>query len=621
MIRNTWRLGRLKPGDALLLLLLLFTSPVSANHLTGYDWLLQPLGGDQYRLTLRLYTDGNAQNAPLDQVLTVATFAQRPSSGGGSGLIETFALPLIGDGTVATTGPVCPGQATPIRALTYTAEVLLSAGRYTDPGGYYLAWERCCRNEALTNVANPTRVGLAAVLTFPPLRLNGAAQPYTSPVFRAPPPGAAWCVGAPARLSFNALTPPDADSLVYALVPALAGFTTSSASQLPIPNAGPYPPVTYRPGFGAARPLPGAFVLNARTGELRGVPEQLGAYVVAVTATVYRNGQVRGQSRRELEVRVANCPANVRPSLVRADGRPATDTLFITDAVSRCLPLRVFDADGGQLLTFGAAGAPVQFSATTLVADPAIAQTVTICWTQCAAPARQILRLWVRDDACTGAATSDTLRIPVVVRPLPNQSPRLALATGLPTDTLQVQAGEELTLALTATDPDGGPLTLTARLDGALPPAALTITPAAGPAPLPATLRWTPACADARTAHYVLTVRVNDGGCLAGQDSVRQLVRVRAGGAASATSLFNIITPNGDGRNDCFRLPDALRVPGTGCGGGFRRITICNRWGRTVFQSTDPTFCWEGPNGGSGTFFCLLDFGNTILRGLLTVVK
>ncbi|MBC7446459.1 MAG: hypothetical protein H7330_00190, partial [Hymenobacteraceae bacterium] len=591
-MRDTWRMSRLNLWYALLLLLFL-AGPARANHLTGYDWLLRPLGGDQYRLTLRLYTDGNAQNAPLDQILTVATFAQRRPTGGGSGLVETFALPLTGDGVVATTDPVCSSQTTPIRALTYTADVFLPAGRYADPNGYYLAWERCCRNEALTNVANPTRVGLAAVLTFPPLLISGAAQPYTSPVFRAPPPGAAWCVGAPARLSFNALTPPDADSLVYSLMPALAGFTTQSDSQLPIPNSGPYPPVVYRPGFSAAGPLPGAFALNARTGELRGVPQQAGVYVVAVAATVYRNGRVRGQSRREIEVRVANCPTNARPTLARADGRPAADTLFITDAASRCLTLRVFDADAGQLLTLGAAGAPARLSATTLmIANPAIAQTVTVCWTQCATPARQTLRLWVRDDACTGAATSDTLRIPVVVRPLPNQPPRLTLVAGLPTDTLQVRAGEELTIALTAADPDGGPLILTTRLDGAPSPAALTLTPAVGPSPLMATVRWTPSCAEPRAAPSVLTVRANDGGCRAGQDSLQLLVRVRATMEPTAVSLTDIITPNGDEYNDCFGLPDALRLPDTGCGGGFRSITICNRWGRVVFQSTDPAFCW-----------------------------
>lgn len=54
------------------------------------------------------------------------------------------------------------------------------------------------------------------------------------------------------------------------------------------------------------------------------------------------------------------------------------------------------------------------------------------------------------------------------------------------------------------------------------------------------------------------------------------------------SSLPNAFTPNGDGVNDKFCLQgwDA-------CNKEFN-ITIFNRWGEKVFESNDPSFCWDG---------------------------
>jgi gliding motility-associated-like protein len=48
----------------------------------------------------------------------------------------------------------------------------------------------------------------------------------------------------------------------------------------------------------------------------------------------------------------------------------------------------------------------------------------------------------------------------------------------------------------------------------------------------------------------------------------------------------NVFTPNGDGANDfyTFNMENISRMD----------ITILNRWGNIVYQSTDPLFKWDG---------------------------
>ena len=71
--------------------------------------------------------------------------------------------------------------------------------------------------------------------------------------------------------------------------------------------------------------------------------------------------------------------------------------------------------------------------------------------------------------------------------------------------------------------------------------------------------------------------------------------------------IANVFTPNGDGKNDCFRVfgiaPDCEEA----------EIRIFNRWGERVYYSKDLSNCWngkvnnKGPELPSGTYFYQLD--------------
>lgn len=62
----------------------------------------------------------------------------------------------------------------------------------------------------------------------------------------------------------------------------------------------------------------------------------------------------------------------------------------------------------------------------------------------------------------------------------------------------------------------------------------------------------------------------------------------------------NVITPNGDGKNDHLIIPDINLFPGS-------NLSIYNRWGNEVYHSNNYTNDWEGKGLADGTYYYLLN--------------
>ncbi|ALL07954.1 hypothetical protein AQ505_22205 [Pedobacter sp. PACM 27299] len=61
----------------------------------------------------------------------------------------------------------------------------------------------------------------------------------------------------------------------------------------------------------------------------------------------------------------------------------------------------------------------------------------------------------------------------------------------------------------------------------------------------------------------------------------------------------NIITPNGDGSNDTFKIKGLENYPGT-------QVTIFNRWGNEVYRSDNYNNDWNGSQLNEGTYYYLI---------------
>ena len=112
---------------------------------------------------------------------------------------------------------------------------------------------------------------------------------------------------------------------------------------------------------------------------------------------------------------------------------------------------------------------------------------------------------------------------------------------------------------------------------------------------------------------YTLYITSTVNGC----ESARTPVTVKIKGFALEDMFIpNIITPNGDPSNEYFELPE---VNFRSCAGNFKRVVIFNRFGKTLFTSTDQGFRWAAADVPDGMYFYVLSFDAYKFEGSISV--
>jgi gliding motility-associated-like protein len=97
---------------------------------------------------------------------------------------------------------------------------------------------------------------------------------------------------------------------------------------------------------------------------------------------------------------------------------------------------------------------------------------------------------------------------------------------------------------------------------------------------------------------YTVILTAQDGPC---SGSTTQLIIVIN---ESSVDVPNVITVNGDGMNELFTVNvNSIET---------YKINILNRWGRVLFESTDPSISWDATNKGgnkvaAGTYFYVIE--------------
>ena len=128
-----------------------------------------------------------------------------------------------------------------------------------------------------------------------------------------------------------------------------------------------------------------------------------------------------------------------------------------------------------------------------------------------------------------------------------------------------------------------------------------------GPGQATGLFAWEPACDAGSTTVTALTVRfrlTETGPCV--PVPRERVVRFEVVPAKDSVAFRppNVITPNGDARNDFLIMPD---LPVDFCGRSFAGIKIYSRWGQLVYQSPDRTFHWGGA-GTAGNYYYLVSY-------------
>lgn len=179
-------------------------------------------------------------------------------------------------------------------------------------GGYYITYQRCCRNISISNLINPNSVGATYWEHIPGPEM---ALINSSPRFTYRPP-TYICNNFPIEFDHIA-TDPDGDSLVYTLCTPFNGLDAAcpvidpnNANCPPTNTPPPYVSVPFAPPYSASYPMASnpAININSNTGFLNGNPTIQGQWVVGVCVEEYRNGILIGTHHRDFQFNVIPCP-------------------------------------------------------------------------------------------------------------------------------------------------------------------------------------------------------------------------------------------------------------------------------------------------------------------------
>src|SRR5687767_12874991 len=240
----------------LFLLALGFTN-LHASHLMGgnlgYEYLgLQPSGKYRYKIKLTTYVDcsPSSEIPYAEYPIKVGVYGNNLSLPNNDKPVVDSLLLYIDDTTVYT--PFLPpgcivGGNSCIIQVRYSGFIDLDPSLH----GYYLFYERCCRNTAIINLnLNPN--GSDGFLSYiPPTNIVNSTPDFLYP------PIPFMCVNDSITI-FNTASDIDGDSLVYTFTTPYSGYggTWNPHPNLPAPTLSwPIPPVDYISGFSETQPF------------------------------------------------------------------------------------------------------------------------------------------------------------------------------------------------------------------------------------------------------------------------------------------------------------------------------------------------------------------------------
>ena len=181
----------------------------------------------------------------------------------------------------------------------YTFEVSLPI---TDEN-YQIVYQRCCRNESITNIETGF-VGSTYSVTITP---KAQSECNNSPVFNSFPPPVI-CVNRAINFDHSAFDA-EGDQIVYEFCSPLLGGEASVVAPNPEPPP-PYEEVEFvLPFYTPLNPLGVStdVAIDPVTGMITGTPTIQGRFVVGVCVQEFRNGELLSVIQRDFQFNVSHC--------------------------------------------------------------------------------------------------------------------------------------------------------------------------------------------------------------------------------------------------------------------------------------------------------------------------
>jgi len=638
------RLLLLKLSLIFSLLFVVFGFNASAAHLVGGEVSYQCLGNDNYAIKLRVYRDCGGSGAQFDNFAIITIFDI------GGNVLENLSV---------AKGPTISisGNPTNDPCITIPSGLCTEYAEYHDTvnlpplaGGYIITHQRCCRNNTITNIANSGTWGNTYTVTIP----DNDTTCNSSPQFIGNAPSVI-CIGENLHLPITA-TDADGDSLFFEFCDILAGGGTGGgpcSSTVPNPACPPpYTKIPFDPPYTSSEPLPAnpKFKINGQTGIITGKPNAVGQFVVGICVSEYRKGVKLSTVRLDYQFNVANCGQPIakietefdNPTML-CDGLTVTFSSLSSgvngllwifgnppfDTSTAAMPTTVFPAAGNYLVT--------------LVVNPGLAcsdtvqeifnikETVDVTLDYTGIPCFEVQGLEFSPNGYfhpgsiltwnfgpyADIQTSNKINPPPITWSQPGIHP-ISLTIGWNGGLCQKTFLDTIEISNLSASVDAGPDQIVSFGD-IVQLNAMGGTTYYWSTDLPASFSDNTDPQATTIPRYDTTtyyIEVFDEFGCRGIDSLQVFIE-----RTEAFVVMNVITPNGDGKNDMLDL-GVLFEDGDICS-----ISIINRWGKEVYRDNNyqNDFAGVGSSGQKledGTYYFILKCGDQIrFRGPVTILN
>lgn len=310
-----------------LIFFILFTfSGISsfASHMIGGDITYICQSGNNFQITITLYQDclnGQLQAIQEDDPAYYSVFERNTNifikADSVNSTSTEIVSPNFSNACISNYPNTC------MRKQVFVTTINLPPS----DNGYYIVYERCCRNAAINNIINPGNIGVTYYATIPPFK-DGECN-NNSAVFKNFPPQII-CANNPFVYDFSA-TDIDGDSLSYRLCAARPGGAPGNAKPYGTAMAHPVmSTVPYLGPYSASNPISGLppLQINPATGLMTGTPSSIGRFVVTVCVDEWKNGMVINTLSRDVQFVITNCSKTVVANIPELADEPNTYTIL-----------------------------------------------------------------------------------------------------------------------------------------------------------------------------------------------------------------------------------------------------------------------------------------------------
>jgi gliding motility-associated-like protein len=297
---------------------------VLAKHIIGGGMTYEYVGdsGDDsktWRFTMKIYRDCNGGGAPFDSDASIAIYQGTYDA---NTLYDNFITGYLQSVKLIPDTPKCVTQIPNVcvQEATYVFNYTLPVS--ANGQSYFIVYQRCCRNESISNIFNPGSVGATYMVE---LTRDAQLANNNSPVFKNFPP-IVICNNFPLDFDHSAIDT-DGDLLLYEFCSPFAGGgpivqgpgLLGCDGAKPTPSCGPpFDNVSFIvPAYSPGAPMGGNPVISISqvSGLINGTPKLIGQFVVGVCVKEFRNGQLLSTIKREFQFNVTNCSPDVYTKL------------------------------------------------------------------------------------------------------------------------------------------------------------------------------------------------------------------------------------------------------------------------------------------------------------------